>query len=132
PSPWVHVKPCPAERRFAFLLHPLDYTGAIDFDRSLAHLFSESLEDVVHNVTSAMEPFVMSHGRVVSKTGDTVYGEFITLPRTTQQLVDMPRREAIAYVRKAVHMARERGAQMVGLGAFTSVVTLGGRAVADE
>ncbi|HWG45990.1 MAG TPA: aminotransferase class III-fold pyridoxal phosphate-dependent enzyme [Gemmataceae bacterium] len=132
PKPWLEVKPRPAERRFAFLMHPLDYANAVDFDPSLAYLDAKSLETVVRKVAPFVEPFVVSHGRVVSATGETIYGEFITLPRTAEELARMRRKEAIEYVRKALHLARDRGAQLVGLGAFTSVVTLGGRAVAEE
>jgi acetylornithine/succinyldiaminopimelate/putrescine aminotransferase/predicted amino acid dehydrogenase len=129
---WVQVKPRPAERRFAFLMHPLDYGNAVDFDSSLAYLDDRSLEEVVGKVTGLMDPFVASHGRVVAKTGETIYGEFITLPRTAEQLAGMPKEDAAAYVRGALHLARDRGAEMIGLGAFTSVVTLGGRALTDE
>jgi len=132
PKPWLEVKPRPAERRFAFLMHPLDYANAVDFDPSLAYLDAQSLETVVRKVAPFLEPFVVSHGRVVSATGETIYGEFITLPRTAEELARMRRKEAIEYVRGALHLARDRGAQLVGLGAFTSVVTLGGRAVAEE
>ena len=131
-KPWVQVKPRPAERRFAFLMHPLDYGNAVDFDSSLAYLDDHSLEEVVRNVSGLVDPFVVSHGRVVAKTGETIYGEFITLPRTAEQLAGMRKEDAAAYVRGALHLARDRGAEMVGLGAFTSVVTSGGRAVTDE
>src|SRR5581483_97032 len=87
---------------------------------------------VVRNVSTLVEPFVVSHGRVQSATGETVFGEFITLPRTAEELSNMRRKEAADYVRHAVRLARDRGAQMVGLGAYTSIVTVGGRAVADE
>jgi acetylornithine/succinyldiaminopimelate/putrescine aminotransferase/predicted amino acid dehydrogenase len=129
---WVQVKPRPAERRFAFLMHPLDYGNAVDFDSSLAYLDDRSLEAAVRMVSGLVDPFVVSHGRVVAKTGETIYGEFIVLPRTAEQLAGMRKEDATAYVRGALHLARDRGAEMVGLGAFTSVVTLGGRAVADE
>ncbi len=131
-EPWVQVKPRPAERRFAFLMHPLDYSNAVDFDSSLAYLDDHSLEEVVRKVSDLANPFVVSHGCVVATTGETIYGEFITLPRTAEQLAGMRREDAAAYVRGAVHLARDRGAEMVGLGAFTSIVTLGGRAVAGE
>ena len=130
--PWVAVKPRPAERRFAFLMHPLDYGNAVDFDSSLAYLDDQSLEEVVRNVSGFADPFLVSHGRVVAKTGETIYGEFITLPKTADELAGMRKEDAAACVRGALHLARDRGAQMVGLGAFTSVVTLGGRAVTDE
>ena len=129
---WVDVTPRPAERRFAFLMHPLDYGNAVDFDSSLAYLDDRALEEVFRKVSGLVDPFVSSHGRVVAKTGESIYGEFITLPRTAEQLARMPKEEAVAYVRRALHLARDRGAEMVGLGAFTSVVTLGGRLLTDE
>ncbi len=44
----------------------------------------------------------------------------------------MRKKQAIAHVRSALHLARDRGAELVGLGAFTSIVTLSGLAVAEE
>jgi acetylornithine/succinyldiaminopimelate/putrescine aminotransferase/predicted amino acid dehydrogenase len=131
-KPWVQVRRQPGERRFAFLMHPLDYANAVDLDPSLAYLDGSSLETVVRKVSDLVEPFVVSHGRVVSKTGETIFGEFITLPRTAEELAGMRRRDATEYVRSALHLARDRGAQMVGLGAFTSIVTIGGKSVADD
>ena len=79
-----------------------------------------------------MDPFVLSRARVTSKAGRTIYGEFITLPWTAAQMAAMPRQEAAAGVRAALELARSRGAQLVGLGAFTSVVTRGGLDVSRE
>jgi acetylornithine/succinyldiaminopimelate/putrescine aminotransferase/predicted amino acid dehydrogenase len=129
---WVKVHHQAGERRFAFLMHPLDYANAVDLDPSLGYLDRASLEEVFRNVSGLVEPFVVSHGRVVSATGETIYGEFITLPRTAEELATLPKKEAIEYVRRALHLARDRGAQLVGLGAFTSIVTIGGLAVAEE
>ena len=53
----------------------------------------------MQNVSGLVEPFVVNHGRVVSATGETIYGEFITLPRTAEVLSQMRRKEAAAYVR---------------------------------
>ena len=96
-------------------MHPLDYGNAVDFDSSLAYLDDHSLEEVVRKVSGFVDPFVVSHGRVVAKTGETIYGEFITLPRTAEQLAGMRKEDAAAYVRGALHLARDRGAEMVGL-----------------
>jgi acetylornithine/succinyldiaminopimelate/putrescine aminotransferase/predicted amino acid dehydrogenase len=131
-KPWVRVQPQSSERRFAFLMHPITHASAVDLDPSLAYLDDGSLKSVVRNVSGLVEPFAVSHGRVKSATGETVYGEFIALPRTAEEFSQMRRKEASDYVRAAVHLARDRGAQMVGLGAFTSIVTVGGRTVADE
>jgi acetylornithine/succinyldiaminopimelate/putrescine aminotransferase/predicted amino acid dehydrogenase len=131
-KPWVAVRPREDERRFAFLLHPLDLKSMADFDPSLSVLPDEALEQVSQNFSGILEPFVLSRGRVRSAMGATAYGEFITLPWTAAQLAAMRRKDAMEHVRGAVRLAKRRGAQLVGLGAFTSVATFAGRAVADE
>jgi predicted amino acid dehydrogenase len=129
---WAWIEPMPGERRFGFLMHPLDYAGIADFDPSLRRLPPLALENVARNMSDMLAPFVHSRGRVMSKTGATAYGEFITLPWTAEQFAKMRKKEALAHVRSALQLARDRGAEMVGLGAFTSIVTLSGLAVANE
>ena len=126
------IRPLPGERRFAFLIHPLDLVKAGDFDPNLSWLPDELLADITERLTGIVEPFVLNPTRVTSTTGETIYGEFIVVPRTAAQLAAMPRREAAAHVQAALDIAKERGAEMVGLGAFTSVVTRGGRSVAGQ
>jgi len=132
PPDWTRVRALPSEPRFGFLLHPLDTKSFVDFEPSLARLSQENLKTVAGNLSGLVEPFVLNRGRVVSQAGDAAYGEFVTLPWTAEQMSKMRRKEAIERVRGAVQLAKSRGAQMIGLGAFTSVVTLAGRAVADE
>lgn len=125
----VAVSARPGERRFAFLLHPLDLKGAGDFDPKLAWVDQAELEGIAARLTQLVEPFVLSHTRVESDAGETCYGEFIVVPRTAEQLTQMPGHESTAIVKRAVELASHRGAQMVGLGAFTSVVTRGGKSL---
>ncbi|MCM2371553.1 aminotransferase class III-fold pyridoxal phosphate-dependent enzyme [Aporhodopirellula aestuarii] len=117
------------ERRFAFLVHPLELMSAGDFDPTLAWLPKPELEDIAQRLTDLVDPFVLSHARIQSEAGESIYGEFIVIPRTAEQLADMPREDAMAIVREGVEIGRDRGAQIVGLGAFTSVVTRGGKAL---
>jgi acetylornithine/succinyldiaminopimelate/putrescine aminotransferase/predicted amino acid dehydrogenase len=132
PAPRPTVAPKPGETRFAFLLHPLEVQNYADFDPSLAVLGRGDLARLVRDVSTMMDPFVLSSARVTSRTGQTIHGEFISLPWTAAQMADMPRQEAAGGVRNALELARSRGAQLVGLGAFTSVVTRGGLDLARE
>lgn len=120
------------ERRFAFLMHPLDAGNFADFDPNLAILSRPALEDLATRLSGLVEPFVLNEARVVSATGESVYGEFIVVPRTARQLIELPRAQAAAEVRAAMELARSRGAQIVGLGAYTSVVTRGGHSLAGQ
>ena len=129
-------KPAPdpadaGEGRFAFLVHPLDLRNYTEFDRSLEPYTEEELQRLSDQFNSLMEPFVIGTTRVVSATGQRAYGEFVVVPRTTRQLIDGPRKENLAVVADAVALARDRGARIVGLGAYTAIVSRSGRALTD-
>lgn len=125
----LQLEPKAEDGRFAFLVHPLDLENYSDFDESLAVLSKEQLEDLASRWNDLVEPFVISGARVVDKQGHTAFGEFICVPKTAEQLLALDRKEAIFEIAKAVDLAAERGAKIVGLGAYTSVVTIGGRSL---
>ncbi len=122
----------PNEGRFAFLVHPLDLKNYTEFDKSLQVLTDEQLEDISSRWNDMVEPFVVSSTTIVSKTGQSAYGEFIVVPRTADQLVEMSSEQAQSEIIAAVELARSRGAKIVGLGAYTSVVTMGGRSLTGK
>lgn len=123
----VQVNPEPGDGRFAFLVHPIDLHNYSEFDESLVHLSEEQLEDLSSRWNDMVEPFVVGSSRIVDKTGQSAYGDFICVPKTADQLLSMDPEEAVREISSAVHLATERGAKIVGLGAYTSVVTMGGR-----
>jgi len=122
----IIAPPDDSEGRFAFLIHPIALENYSDFDPSLAAFTEEELERLTESWNDIVEPFVISEARINSKNGDTAYGEFIVVPRTAEELSEMPRQHALGEIKHAIGMARERGAKIVGLGAFTAVVSMGG------
>lgn len=120
------VRPEPEDGRFAFLVHPVDVHNYSEFDESLTALSDEQLEDLSSRWNDLVEPFVVSSTRVVDHTGQSAYGDFICVPKTADQLLADPA-QALEEISSAVQLAVERGAKIVGLGAYTSVVTMGGR-----
>jgi acetylornithine/succinyldiaminopimelate/putrescine aminotransferase/predicted amino acid dehydrogenase len=120
-----------SEGRWAFLVHPVDLRNYPEMEDSLKVLSTGEIGDMVNHFNDLLEPFVAGSTRIATANGRTAYGEFVVIPRTAQQLLDMPGDEAMALVKKGVAMARERGAQIVGLGAYTSVVTKGGLRLKD-
>mgnify|MGYP000862497152 CR=1 FL=1 len=127
----VQPEPVPqqGDGRFAFLVHPVDLSNYSDFDASLAVFSDEQLQDLSSRWNNMVEPFVVGSTRVVSSTGAAAYGDFICVPRTADELLAMPKAQAIEEIKAAVNLAVERGAKLVGLGAYTSVVTMGGRSL---
>ncbi|OUM94096.1 MAG: aminotransferase III [Firmicutes bacterium ZCTH02-B6] len=131
-EPSTHsAKPEEEEGRFAFLVHPLDLRNYTEFDRSFEPYTEEELHRLTERFNSLVEPFVIGTARIVSQTGQRAYGEFVVVPRTTRQLVDGPRKENLAVVAAAVELARDRGARIVGLGAYTAIVSRSGKALTD-
>ena len=120
------------DSRFAFLIHPLDLKNYADYDNSLCYFSMEQLKELTERWSEMVEPFVVSDTIVTSKCGNRAYGEFIVIPRTADELVKMPREEAIAQLKKALKIAKDRGAKIVGLGAYTSVVSGGGLYLKNE
>lgn len=121
-------KPAAGERRWGFVAHPLDFAGYRDMDGSLSGLTDGELKEIVRRLNAsrfvgASRSLVVGAMRVRSPTGASAFGELIALSRTAQELLDMPLAEASSIVREAVELAHERGAEIVGLGGFTSIVT---------
>jgi len=125
--PAVYRFPAPDRGdRFAFLLHPLTTRDYANIDSSLDILSDQQISRLAECVAENFDPFVVGDAHIVSKTGRTAYGEFIIVPRTAGELAQMPYYDAILEIKAAARLAKERGAKLIGLGAFTSVVTRGG------
>ncbi|MEW5784088.1 MAG: aminotransferase class III-fold pyridoxal phosphate-dependent enzyme [Bacillota bacterium] len=120
------------EGRFAFLIHALDLQSYHQFDHSLRAFSEAELGELTGKFNDMIQPFVISRTAITSAAGRCAYGEFIAVPRTTEEFVKMPRQQALSELKAAVALARERGARIVGLGAFTSVASMGGLFLKDE
>lgn len=114
------------EGKFAFLIHPLDLKNYCEFDESLYVFNQDELAELTDRWSDMVEPFVTAKVRIRAASGKTAYGEFIAVPRTTEQLINMPKETVLGELKAAIELARERGAKLVGLGAYTSVVSMGG------
>ncbi len=134
PYPAVNIKPSDdsGEGRFAFLIHALDLKSYHQFDNSLLSFSEQELEELTGRFGGLIEPFVAGKTRISSAAGKIAYGEFIALPRTTDEFLQMSRKQSLDELKAAVSLARERGAKIVGLGAFTAVASMGGLYLKNE
>src|SRR5579859_5191231 len=118
--------------RFAFVIHPLD----VRFIHShRAFKWTRYLPDaLVEAVAAYIPPIYLSRitGGQSPATGQRIEGVLISLGATPRQM--MRHGERFTYVRlnQAARMAERRGARIMGLGAFTSVVGDAGITVAHE
>jgi fatty aldehyde-generating acyl-ACP reductase len=116
--------------RFAFIVHPLN---ARDIARKfpIARFLPDS---IVEAFARRKDPVVMSQiTGIKSPTGAETEGWFIGLPLTPNQMVKtLPIDEVYEKIAKCGDMAADLGADIIGLGAFTSVVGDGGVTVAQR
>jgi predicted amino acid dehydrogenase len=110
--------------RFAFVIHPMDR-----HDVARKYPIARYLpEGVVESLLRLKKPVVVSQiDGIVSKTGATTEGWFIGCPLTPRQMVSrLSEEEVYDKISLCTELAAKEGAQLIGLGAFTSVVGDGG------
>lgn len=118
--------------RFAFVIHPLDVSF---IHRHPAFRWTRWFPDpLVERVAAHLPPLYVSRitGGVSPATGQRVEGHLVSLGATPRQMLTRPPRFTYDQLHRAARMAEKRGARILGLGAFTSVVGDAGETVAHE
>ena len=116
-------------RQFGFLVHLTDLQDLVEFDPSLSVFDQSELSDIKNELTRSSEPTIIGSTDIESDMGIAVRGHFVLVPHTPQELVDMPAEKAIKQIRSAARVATSKNIDLIGLGGFTSILTLGGVAI---
>lgn len=116
-------------KRFAFIVHLLDADSLRRFDPSLEPFSDAELEGLKSRITEFLKPYPFGKLAVQSADGRRTEGELIALPHLPSELLALAEDDAVALVQSAVDLAAERGAEVVGLAGFSSIVTYGGLAL---
>jgi len=118
--------------KFAFVIHPL----GMDFvHRSRRFHWTRYFpDDLIEAALAHLPPIFISRitGAQSPTTGQKVEGMLIALGATPRQMMRHGERFTYTRLNKAARMAERRGARIMGLGAFTSVVGDAGITVAHE
>ncbi|RME06920.1 MAG: shikimate dehydrogenase [Anaerolineae bacterium] len=116
--------------RFAFIIHPLDPKR--DVQRKFP-LLGKVLPVPLINFFSTFFPAVYLskvEGVTSQATGEQVEGWLLACPLTAARMLELPERIVYHKVIQTGRLAERLGAQLLGLGAFTSVVGDGGLTIA--
>jgi acetylornithine/succinyldiaminopimelate/putrescine aminotransferase/predicted amino acid dehydrogenase len=119
----------PDRRRWAFLVH---YTRPEDVrvtEPGLARLTDTELASYCGRVGELPPGLCLRAPVVRSATGAEVDGFIIALPLLAEEMLRRGRRTMTATIQRAVDLAVRLGADVVGLGGFTSVLSSRGMAV---
>ncbi len=121
--------------RFAFVIHPLSQqyltkTPPLDW---IAKVSPPKVMDLVEKAVAYTPPFVYSKvSGIRSPTGDEAEGWLITVGGTPREIMAHGPEFTYRRLLEAARLAKQLGAQIMGLGAFTKVVGDAGITVAKR
>jgi predicted amino acid dehydrogenase len=118
--------------RFAFVIHPLDVSFI--HKHRLFRWTRYLPNDLVEAVAAYIPPLYLSRitGGQSPTTGQRIEGHLISLGATPRQMLRHGERFTYRRLNQAARLAERKGARIMGLGAFTSVVGDAGITVAHE
>jgi fatty aldehyde-generating acyl-ACP reductase len=107
---------------FAFIIHPIDPKR--DVSRKYPILGRLLTERQIDFFSTFFPPVYISEieGITSQATGKQVKGWFIACPYTPRRMLELPERTVYRKIIETGHLAEKLGAQILGLGAFTSVI----------
>jgi predicted amino acid dehydrogenase len=116
---------------FAFIIHPIDPKR--DVSRKFPFLGRTLTEGQINFFSTFFPPVYISEitGITSASTGKEIKGWFVACPYTPQRMLELPERTVYRKIIQTGRMAEKLGAQILGLGAFTSVVGDAGITIAN-
>ncbi|MDX1378665.1 MAG: hypothetical protein R3307_07435 [Anaerolineales bacterium] len=115
---------------FAFIIHPIDPKR--DVSRKFPLLGRILNEKQIDFFSTFFPPVYISEieGIRSEATGKEIKGWFIACPFTPRRMMELPEKTVYRKIVRTGRLAEKLGAQMLGLGAFTSVVGDAGMTIA--
>lgn len=117
---------------FAFIIHPIDPRR--DVQRKYPLLGTLLPEAFIDFFSGHWPPVYISHitGIRSAATGKEIEGWFVACPYTPRRMVTLPEAQVYRKIVQTGRLAERLGAQLLGLGAFTSVVGDAGVTISRE
>ncbi|MFC1878463.1 shikimate dehydrogenase [Chloroflexota bacterium] len=117
---------------FAFIIHPINPKR--DVSRKYPFLGKVVSEGLINYLCAFFPPVYISkiEGIVSADTGKQIKGWFVACPLTPARMLTSPEKTVYRKIIQTGQMAEKLGAQILGLGAFTSVIGDGGATIADR
>ena len=127
-----------SKRRFAFLLHPLDEASMrLGYHPSFAQFNVEQLGKLDVWVKSLTKKYYMASqtyhlSSIASRNNEYAEGWLIGTPLTAMQILKLKPSEKRELIESFLLTAYSLDVDIVGLGAFTSIITKGGETIKDN
>jgi acetylornithine/succinyldiaminopimelate/putrescine aminotransferase/predicted amino acid dehydrogenase len=118
------------DHKFAFIIHYPAPEDVILNNPSFTCMSRDELYRFLQWQSLSKDPGIVCHMPAIrSKKGTIVEGWMIGVPFGGREIMQLPYEKTVDMIARAVDMGKDLGAEIVGLGALTSVVTRGGRSV---
>lgn len=117
------------DAEFGFVVHLSVIDDLVRFDRSLEVFNQQQLEQLKSQLVDYTDPFIVENPVVEFPTGQRIRGNFVMIPYTTGELAALPAAESLELIQMAVSTAGKFGPNVIGLGGFSSVLSMGGLAL---
>jgi predicted amino acid dehydrogenase len=118
--------------RFAYVVHLLGPGDMRRFDPSLERFTDVQVEQFRKSMAGFLKPFPLDKLVVHRPDGSFAEGELIVLPHVPAELLAKLGTPAVDLVQSAVDLGIARGARVVGLGGFSSIISYGGNALEER
>jgi len=107
---------------FAFIIHPIDPKR--DVSRKYPLLGKLLTENQINYFSTFFPPVYISEieGITSEATGKQIKGWFLACPFTPKRMLELPEKVVYQKIIQTGRLAEKLGANILGLGAFTSVV----------
>ncbi|HEY85971.1 MAG TPA: shikimate dehydrogenase [Chloroflexi bacterium] len=117
---------------FAFIIHPIDPKR--DVQRKFPLLGKYLPAPVINFFSRFFPPVYISHivGIQSAATQEEIEGWFVACPLTPQRMMSLPPQTVYKKIIQTGKVAQKKGAKLLGLGAFTSVVGDAGLTIASK
>jgi fatty aldehyde-generating acyl-ACP reductase len=117
---------------FAFIIHPINPKR--DVSRKYPFLGKVFTEGQINFLSTFFPPVYISEieGIKSEATGKQIKGWFIACPFTPKRMLELPEQTVYRKIIQAGHLAEQLGANILGLGAYTSVVGDAGITIAKS
>jgi len=115
--------------KFCFVIHPLSFDDVVRYEPGAAG----KGRPIIAKILEWMPAYAAAHVTGVrTPDGRETEGWFVAAPLLPEQMLTLPRESVYDRIVKAIEIGVSFGAQIAGLGAFTSVVGDGGVTIAER
>ncbi len=129
PNPPQDVHRADEKGAFAFVVHYTDEDDFVHTDPSFRGFDRGEFERWRDWVQDSEPGVVYHHPGIRSSCGAVAEGWLIAVGMLPDHMLRLGRRKLIPILKDAIDLAREKGARIVGLGGFTSIVSRGGESL---